>query len=308
MRIVVLGSAAGGGFPQWNCNCPVCRRGRVGDPAAAPRTQSSLAVSADGVQWFLLNASPDIRQQLAQTPQLHPANGLRHSPVVGVVLTNADVDHIAGLLGLREGQALSVYATARVHRVLASNPIFGVLNPVVVTRLPLSLEDETDLRLADGRASGLAVTAFAVPGKVALWLEDATKDDFGSVEEDSIGLRISERASGRAFWYVPGCASMPADLAARLDGAELLFFDGTTWTDDEMQRTGVGAKTGRRMGHMSMSGAEGSIAALAGPAIGRRVFVHINNTNPVLLADSAERAMAAAAGWEIAHDGLEIVL
>lgn len=143
---------------------------------------------------------------------------------------------------------------------------------------------------------------------MALWLEDAARDDFGSVAEDSIGLRVTDGTTGRAFWYVPGCVSMPADLAARLDGAELLFFDGTTWTDDEMHRTGVGAKTGRRMGHMSMSGAEGSIAALAGLAIGRRVFVHINNTNPVLLADSAERAEAAGAGWEIAHDGLEILL
>lgn len=228
--------------------------------------------------------------------------------MVGAVLTNADVDHVAGLLSLREGQALSVYATARVHRVLSANPIFGVLNAAVVARRFLQLEAESELRLPDERPSGLTVTAVAVPGKVALWLEDMTRDDFGSVAEDSIGLCILDRENGRAFWYLPGCASMPAELAARLDGADLLFFDGTTWTDDEMLRTGVGAKTGRRMGHMSMSGAEGSIAALAGTAIARRVFVHINNTNPVLLADSAERAEAGAAGWEIAHDGLEITL
>lgn len=280
----------------------------MGDPATKVRSQSSVAVSADGIWWFLLNASPDIRHQLAQTQPLHPANGLRHSPVAGVVLTNADVDHVAGLLSLREGQALSLYATGRVHQVLAANPIFGVLNPAVVSRLRLRLDQEIDLLLPNGQASGLGATAVTVPGKVALWLEDGTRTNFGSVDEDSIGLRICDQATARTFWYLPGCAAMPADLASRLDRAELLFFDGTTWTDDEMRRTGVGTKTSRRMGHMSISGAEGSIAALADVAIGRRVFVHINNTNPVLLADSAERAEAMAAGWEIAEDGLEIEL
>jgi pyrroloquinoline quinone biosynthesis protein B len=265
-------------------------------------------VSADGATWFLLNASPDLRQQVLQTRPLHPADGLRHSPLAGVVLTNADVDHIAGLLSLREGHPLSLYATARVHRALAANPIFDVLNPSVVIRRNLILEQQVDLLLPDGRRSGLAVLCFPVPGKVALWLEDPAKADFGSVEQDSVGLCLTDRTNGRSLWYVPGCAAMPAALAARLDGAELLLFDGTTWRDDELQRTGVGTKTGRRMGHMSMSGADGSIAALAQVAIRRRIFIHINNTNPVLLADAPERAEAAAAGWEIAHDGLEITL
>lgn len=308
MKIIVLGSAAGGGFPQWNCNCPVCRRARAGEPGILPRTQSSVAICADGANWFLLNASPDIRQQLAQTPALQPASGLRHSPIAGVVLTNADVDHVAGLLSLREGQPLTLYATPRVHRVLAANPIFGVLNPQVVARRPLVLDAETELALPDGTAAGLSVTAIAVPGKVALWLEDASREDFGSVAEDSIGLRIIDAATGGTFWYLPGCANMPCDLAARLDGADLLLFDGTTWTDDEMPRTGVGSKTGRRMGHMSMTGEGGSIAALAELAVGRRVFIHINNTNPVLLPDSTERTKAAAAGWEIAWDGMEFEL
>jgi pyrroloquinoline quinone biosynthesis protein B len=308
VKIIILGSAAGGGFPQWNCNCALCRRARSGDPAAVPRTQSSLAVSANGVNWFLLNASPDLRQQILQTRSLHPAEGLRHSPLAGAVLTNADVDHVAGLLSLREGQPLSIYATGRVHRVLAANPIFEVLNTSVVIRRNLIPEEQVDLLLPDGRRSGLAALAFPVPGKVALWLEDPAKADFGSVEEDSVGLCLTDRTNGRSLWYVPGCAAMPAALAARLDGAELLLFDGTTWSDDELQRTGVGTKTGRRMGHMSMSGPDGSIAALAQVAIGRRIFIHINNTNPVLLADSPERAEAVRAGWEIAHDGLEITL
>ena len=209
---------------------------------------------------------------------------------------------------MREGQALNLYATPRVHRVLAANPVFGVLNPQVVARLPLALEAETELMLPGGGPAGLTVTAVAVPGKVALWLEDATREDFGSVAEDSIGLRVTDRGSGSSFWYLPGCAGMPADLADRLDGTDLLLFDGTTWTDDEMPRTGVGAKTGRRMGHMSMAGTDGSIAALARVAIGRRVFIHINNTNPVLLPHSPQRVEAKAGGWEIAWDGMEMEL
>ena len=308
LKLIVLGAAAGGGFPQWNCNCENCRRARSGDPAAVARTQSSLAVSADGAHWFLFNASPDVRQQIDRTPALHPADGRRHSPIAGVVLTNADVDHVAGLLTLREGQALSIYATARVHRSLAANPIFGVLNAGCVARPVLALEQESRLQLPDGRPSGIAVTAFPVPGKIALWLEDAAAVDLGSVAEDSIGLQVAEAASGRSFFYVPGCASLPAALAARLAGATLVLFDGTTWTDDEMQATGVGKKTGRRMGHMSMAGADGSIEAFAGLGVGRRVFIHINNTNPVLLADSPQRREAEAAGWEIACDGQEIRL
>lgn len=308
MKIIVLGSAAGGGFPQWNCACRVCAEARAGTPGVLPRTQSSVAVSADGRHWFLLNASPDVGQQLARTPVLHPGGGVRHSPVAGVVLTNADVDHVAGLLSLRERQALSLYATARVHRVLAGNPIFAVLNPELVARRTLALEEEAELVLPGGGRAGLAVTAVAVPGKVALWLEDAAQADFGSVAEDSIGLRVADPAGGSAFWYLPGCAAMPDDLAARLDGADLLLFDGTTWRDDEMLRGGTGAKTGRRMGHMSMAGEDGSIAALAAIDVGRRVFIHINNTNPVLLPQSPERAAVAAAGWEIAWDGMEIDL
>ena len=308
MKIIILGSAAGGGFPQWNCACRMCAAARAGTPGVLPRTQSSVAVSADGIHWFLLNASPDVGQQLAQTPALHPAGGVRHSPVAGVVLTNADVDHIAGLLSLRESQTLSLYSTRRVHRVLAANPIFAVLNPELVARRPLELEQEAELVLPNGRAAGLTITAVAVPGKVALWLEDATRADFGSVAEDSIGLRVADRGGGSAFWYLPGCAAMPADLAARLDGADLLLFDGTTWSDDEMLRGGTGAKTGRRMGHMSMAGEDGSIAVLAGVNVARRIFIHINNTNPVLLPRSAERVAAAAAGWEIAWDGMEIDL
>jgi pyrroloquinoline quinone biosynthesis protein B len=256
-----------------------------------------------------MNASPDVRQQIERTPPLHPRGEPRHSPIAGAVLTNADVDHVAGLLTLREGQSLSVYATGRVHQVLSANSIFNVLEAERVERLALPIEQDVALQLPGNRSAGISVTAFPVPGKVALWLEDLSAGpDFGTEAEDTVGLKVADTATGHAFFYVPGCAAMPADLAQRLTGASLVFFDGTTWTDDEMRAAGVGAKTGRRMGHMSMSGPDGSIAAFAGLGVRRRVFIHINNTNPVLLRDSPERRQAEAAGWEIAEDGLEIVL
>jgi pyrroloquinoline quinone biosynthesis protein B len=276
---------------------------------ALPRTQSSIAVTAGNGRWFLLNASPDLRQQIGQLPALHPTEGRRHSPIAGVVLTNADVDHVAGLLTLREGQPLTVYGSRRVQDTLAANPVFNVLNRDLVSRQVLVLDLETDLVLPDGRAAGIAIEAFPVPGKVALYLEDPTAgSNFGTVAEDTIGLRVIDRATGRWFFYVPGCASVPDDLARRLDGAPLVLFDGTTWTDDEMQATGVGVKTGQRMGHMSMSGADGSIAAFAQLSVDRKVFIHVNNTNPVLLSDTPQRAEAEASGWEIACDGMEIAL
>lgn len=308
LRIVVLGSAAGGGFPQWNCNCVNCRRARSGDNAVEARTQSSVAVTADGDHWFLLNASPDIRQQIEATPRLQPKAEPRHSPIAGVVLTNGDVDHVAGLLSLRERQPMTVHATGRVLGALAGNPVFGVLAAEIVQRKRLPLDREVGLHLPDGTAAGIAVTAFAVPGKVALWLEQPGLDNFGSVDEDSVGLRVRDAAGRATFFYIPGCAAMPDSLARRLLGASLVMFDGTTWTDDEMQRSGTGVKTGSRMGHMCMSGPGGSIAAFEPLGVRRRVFVHINNTNPVLRADSAERTEAEAAGWEIGRDGMEIEL
>ncbi len=309
MKILVLGSAAGGGFPQWNCNCEGCRRVRAGDPFAQPRTQSSITVTANGSQWVLFNASPDLRAQINANPALQPQGAVRGSPIAAALVTNADIDHIAGLLTLREAQPFTVYATPRVHGVLAGNSVFQVLNAQLVSRRSMPLDqpfspfgpDETDL--------GIQVEAFAVPGKVALYLEDETQGaNFGSRPEDTVALKVTDRRSGRSFFYLPGCAAMPPWLADRLRGADLVLFDGTTWTDDEMQRTGTGSKTAGRMGHMSMSGTEGSIAAFAGLDVARKAFIHINNTNPVLLHDSVERRQAEAAGWEITYDGMEFLL
>ncbi|HYG90166.1 MAG TPA: pyrroloquinoline quinone biosynthesis protein PqqB [Azospirillum sp.] len=308
MHILVLGSAAGGGFPQWNCNCEGCRRARSGDPLARPRTQSSIAVSSGDGRWLLLNASPDLRAQINGTPALHPKDGVRSSPLAAAVLTNADIDHVTGLLSLREMQPFTVYATARVHRVLAGNSVFQVLNAGLVPRRPMSLGEPFRPETADGTPLGLEVEAFAVPGKVALYLEDEAASNFGSVPEDTVALRVADPKTGAYFFYIPGCASLPDWLAERLRGAPLVLFDGTTWTDDEMQRSGTGTKTAARMGHMCMSGPAGSIAAFEGLGVVRKVYIHINNTNPVLLEDSPERRSAEAAGWDIAFDGMELNL
>ena len=309
LQVLVLGAAAGGGFPQWNSNNEASRRARAGDPMAPSCTQSSLAVSADGRHWVLLNASPDIRQQINDNEQLHPKEGVRHSPIAAVVLTNGDVDHVAGLLTLRESQPLAVYATGRVLEVLNNNNIFNVLNPDFVDRRPIEIGSAFEPATKDGRSCGLRIEPIAVPGKVALYLEDAgAGDNFGTVEEDTVGLVISDLAGERLFYYLPGCAALPAELRDRLAGAPLVFFDGTLWRDDEMVVQQAGIKTGRRMGHMSMTGPNGTMAAFAALDVARKIFIHINNTNPVLLRDSAEHEEVAAAGWEVAYDGMEIVL
>lgn len=309
MKITVLGAAAGGGYPQWNCNHPNSRRARRNDPAAPPRTQSSIAVSADGHDWCLFNASPDLRQQINDNAVLHPRDGLRHSPIQGVVLTNADVDHVAGLLNLRESQPLRLYATQRVLDVLRANSIFNVLNPDFVRREPMKLDEPVNLLKPDGDPLGVRITPFAVPGKVALWLEDEGKgENFGSVEEDTIALHVEDEAGGRSFYYMPACAQVTEALASRIRGADLVFFDGTLWVDDEMIRDGVGVKTGRRMGHISVSGEDGSLAALADLDIKRKIFIHINTTNPILFANSEERRAVEQAGWEVSYDGMEATL
>jgi pyrroloquinoline quinone biosynthesis protein B len=299
MRLIVLGAAAGGGFPQWNSACPVGRRAWQRDPAAGWRTQCSVALSADGERWTLLNASPDLRQQILATPALHPERGPRHSPIIAVVLTSGDVDHVAGLLDLRESQPFTLYGTSAILQVLESNPIFNVLNPEFVRRRRLTLEQPVAL---DG---GPTIVPFTVPGKVALYLEG---DAPGIGEtEDVIGLELRAAQGARAF-FIPGCARLTPALADRVRGAALVLFDGTLWTDDEMIRSGTGVKTGARMGHMSLFGPDGTLAAFAPLEVRRKVLIHINNTNPILLDDSPERAAVNAAGWEVAYDGMEIEL
>jgi pyrroloquinoline quinone biosynthesis protein B len=307
LHAVVLGSAAGGGFPQWNSNAPACQRVRRGDAAATARTQASLAVSANGRDWFVLNASPDLRMQIESTAVLHPREGLRSSPISGVVIPGGDVDALAGLLHLRERHRFFVYAPARVLAVIAANPIFGVLAPDCVERRELPLDQRVELA-GSSCSSGLAVTAFAVPAKVPLYLERAGEEPLLSEEGDAVGLEIIDTETERSFFFIPGCAAMADGVRRRLAGSALVFFDGTLWRDNEMIRLGVGSKTGRRMGHMNISGDDGTIAAFRDLGVARRIFIHINNSNPVLLEDSPERRIAEAAGWEIAYDGMEVRL
>ena len=305
MIIKVLGSAAGGGFPQANCNCRNCADVRAGRPGMRRRTQSSLAVSPDGVRWVLLNASPDLRQQIEATPELapQPGQGARSSPISAVVLTNADVDHVAGLLSLRESFTFDLHASERVLGVLAANPIFDVLDAKRVHRIPLPLGRPLEV------TAGLGIEAFAVPGKVALYMEDERAGpSLGTEAGDTLGLKVSDPAGGPALFYIPGCARVDAALAKRLAGAPLVLFDGTLYTDEEMISQGLSDKTGTRMGHISMSGPLGSVAAFAALGVKRRIYVHINNSNPVLREDSPERAEVEAAGWEVAHDGMEVRL
>ena len=307
----MLGAGAGGGVPQWNCNCAVCVAARSNASNVLPRTQSSIAVSADGENWCVVNCSPDIRQQILNTSCLHPRDpqtaGRRDTPIHSVVLTNGDVDHIAGLLILREKQPFRLLATPNIQHMLRENPIFDVLDPSYVVREDLPIDASVEV------APQLRMEAFLVPGKVPLFLEGSAQDGAGPPEigietEYTIGLKIGHSRSARHFFYIPGCAALPDDLKARVRGAALLLFDGTVWENEEMIAKGVGAKTGRRMGHMSMSGAEGSMAGFASLGVRRKVFVHINNTNPVLFDDSPERGRAEDQGWEIAFDGMEIVL
>ena len=308
LRVVVLGAAAGGGVPQWNCGCRVCRMARTEHPELQS-TQASIAISADGDHWFLINASPDLRQQLIATPQLHPAKGqLRHSPVAGVILTNGEIDAVAGLLSMREGWPFTIYAHPRVLSILNSNSIFNVLSEKNVRRQPIEVNEAFEPGLPDGSPSGIEVLPFAVPGKGAWYLEGKAHPAGESGDGDTLGLRIQDKATGKHFYFLAACANVTDDLRSRLAGASAIFFDGTVWRDDELIAAGLGNKTGQGMGHIAMSGAHGAIESLDGLDIGKKMFLHINNSNPVLLRDSAERATAERAGWQIPADGTEITL
>jgi len=295
MKFLVLGASAGGGLPQWNCGCRNCEDARSGVIPASG--QSSIAVSLDGDSWAIINASPDIRQQMLDRPQLHP-RALRDTPVASVLLTNGDIDHIAGLLSLREQTPFSLLATGEILGILAANRIFEALNPAKIDRISVSLERDFDL------LPGLSARLFAVPGKVPLFMEGAAVAT-DLIGEQTVGVRLA--AAGKVAYYVPGCADVTEAVLAQLSDADHVFFDGTLWDDDEMIRTGTGVKTGRRMGHIPVSGPEGSMAKLAGLRAAK-TYIHINNTNPMLQPMGPERALVEQSGWTIGQDGQEFSL
>jgi pyrroloquinoline quinone biosynthesis protein B len=298
LTAIVLGSAAGGGFPQWNCRCPVCQLAWAGDRRVKPRTQASLAVSANGEDWLLINASPDLPEQLRRSPALHPRSGTRGSPIKAVLLTGAEIDQVAGLLSLRERQAFVLHAPASALEILGNNSVFSVLASGVVERQAVAL---------DGRCAlpgGLEAELFPVPGKVPLYLEGANPDTM-SESAGTVGVELA--ASGARVLYIPGAAAVTPAMRERMARADAVFFDGTLYRDDEMITSNTGAKTGARMGHMSIDGPDGSLNALKGLR-GRRIYIHINNTNPILIDGSPERVRVVREGWEIAEDGMELAL
>ena len=296
LTAIVLGSAAGGAFPQWNCRCPVCALAWAGDPRVKPRTQTGLAVSAGDGHWTLINASPDLNAQIRATSALHPGDGLRGSPIQAVVLTGAEIDQIAGLLSLRESTPFVLYATPASHAAVAANAMFGAMNSMA--RRAVNPGERFTL------TGGIEATLFMVPGKLPLYLEgEAPEVDTESAS--NVGIELQRE--GAKMVFVPGAATVTEQMRERFAGADVVLFDGTLFTDDEMIRAGTGQKTGRRMGHMQIDGDDGSLRALMGLSA-RRLFVHINNTNPILVDGSAERRKVESAGWEIAEDGMEIVL
>lgn len=301
MDILLLGTAAGGGFPQWNCWCPVCRAVRERPEAADVRTQSSAAVSADGAHWFLLNASPDVREQLRWLPAA--PTGARHVPFEGVLVTDAELDHSLGLALLREARHLPVYATPTVTRVLEEDSrILAVTRAFAeVPVQPLAPGVRTALRLRDGRPSGLEVEPFLVP---------AGPPRFARVHADdhTIGVLVTETATGRTCAFVPGCGGIDDALAATLARADLLLFDGTFWRDDEMIALGLGDRTARQMDHLPVGGPGGSLERLAALPCAQKVYTHINNTNPMLLHASPERRELERAGMRIGTDGMRFHL
>ena len=300
MRAIVIGSAAGGGFPQWNCGCPNCAGVRAGLPDLVGRTQDSLAVTADGERFALVNASPDILAQIQATPALWP-KAPRHTPIGAIVLTNGDMDHVLGLFSLRESQPLALYATPPVWKGLEASILIRTLKRFegqVVFR-PLVVGEEVELRDAAGESLGLRVRPFAAPGKLPVHLMGQGAES----PEDNIGLSIRDAsASGApALAYAAACASVDA---AMLEGHGTVLFDGTFFREDELVRLGLSKAVARDMAHLPIGGAGGSLERLASLKA-RKIYTHINNTNPIL-AECEERRITLSAGWEVAFDGMEI--
>jgi len=301
----VLGSGAGGGFPQWNCNCPNCRAARNGSPGCRPRTQSSIAVSADYERWFVFNASPDVHAQIGAFPALWPRRAARDTPIQAVVLSDAELDHTLGLLLLREGRRVRVYCTPWVHTALTEwNPILRTLAAFArVDWRPIRLGEMQPLCTAEDTDSGLRCQAFSTESTKRLTFAPA---ESAGHPEASVGYRISDARTGRSLVYMPALEKLSAGVRGQLTDCACLMVDGTCWVDDEMARLGIAGKTAREMGHLPLSGEGGTLEQLAGLDTARTVLVHINNTNPVLIEHSPERQAVEARGIEVAVDGMEV--
>jgi len=306
MQVKILGSAAGGAFPQWNCACPNCRAVRAGTFHGKSRTQAQIALTEDGRSWFLLGASPDLRAQIEGTPELHPRDGLRQSPIAGVVLANADLDHVLGLLLLRELQPLRIYATSSVRRILQKdNSMFGMLQRVAnqAEWTGFALETQFNLCNAQGEDSGLRCRALSLSNHYPAYVTADRRSQL-TPGEASLGFIIAS-ASGSQFAYMPAVPHLDDRLLDRLDACDVLLFDGTFWSDDELIRVQGSGQTALQMGHVPVESILVKLARLRRP---RKIFLHINNTNPMLDEASAEHRQVRDAGWEIAEDGWQFNL
>jgi len=303
VHVVLLGTAAGGGFPQWNCWCPTCRAARLTPLRASRRSQSSAAVSVDGERWFLLNASPDVRHQIDCLPGPIP-RAIRHAAIEGIVITDAELDHTLGIVLLREARYLQLYATRPVRIILERDsrllPVTQAFARVEVVEMPL--DQRVALRYRDGEPSGVTVEPFEVPAGPPRF----APADTGAGH--TVGLMIRDERGGGSCAYVPGCGGLDQRLLDRLAEADLLLFDGTFWTDDELISLGIGDRRAREMDHQPISGPDGSLAGLAALKGPQKVYTHINNTNPILLDDSPERAAVERAGVSVGADGMSFTV
>ena len=307
MRIQLLGTAAGGGFPQWNCRCRNCAEARSNPAAARPRTQSSVAVSADGQRWFLLNASPDIAAQIAAFPPLQPGgDSVRGTPIQAVLLTNADLDHSLGVLMLRETTTLALYASAETREDLSQGiGLLPVLDAFCGVKWSCMADAEEPLLYADGSPSPLFCRGLPVPSKPPRF---SRRSHGNGAAGGSVAYHIRDTRTGGSLIYAPDLMELSGDLAARFDECDLLLFDGTLWSETEMQDQRISRVTARDMGHLPISGPRGSLDGLRDVTRPVRVYVHINNTNPILLEHSPERAEVRAAGWTVGEDGMTFTL
>jgi len=306
MQVKILGSAAGGAFPQWNCACANCRAVRAGTFHGKARTQTQVAASENGRSWFLLGASPDLRAQIEAAPELHPREGLRQSPIAGAVLANADLDHVLGLLLLRELQPLRVHATSSVRRILCEdNTMFSMLQRIENQVVWDSFEPgkEFVLRNAEGENSGLRCQTWALRAHYPAYVTPARRKQLSSVEA-SLGLLIRS-ASGKQFAYMPAVPDLNEELFRQLDACDVLLFDGTFWSDEELIRVQGSGQTAQQMGHMPVESVLGKLAGVRHP---RKIFIHINNTNPMLDEASPQYRRVREAGWEVAEDGWQFDL
>ena len=308
MQIRILGSAAGGGFPQWNCGCRNCAGLRAGSLQATPRSQTQLAFSPDGQVWFLLGASPDLRTQLLATPQLVPTVGeATGSPIAGVFLTSADVDSVMGLLHLREFQSFFVFATPAIQRVLKSeNRIFDVLHRADPPVQWQTLSPGARLACRFGEDPSAPPSFICAPASLGGDYPDYVSTELrrtSSPQESVLALRIEQ--SGKSFAFAPSLPENSGEFLQSAAASDIAFLDGTFWSDDELIQTGRGHKTAREMGHLPLSGRDGLLAQFPKDSPGRKILIHINNTNPILDENSDEHRLVRDAGFAIASDGME---